>query len=716
MSTDKAYSTHTLLEEFKESSKLYKFYNHFNIEIDDSYDSYKQCNITTGTSNKNKCPTVKEITQEWKDKFNKITADGNNVTDRCYYLVLWIYDRIKGCDSNNYCISWYYGLLANFWDESKCCNRDKESVIKSDRESDKESDVESDIESDKEKVKSDSKSKGSDQYKQPCKDKFIKTFNLDVLKKKRELYDFLEYYDHITDTSSQIFKRNKEEYCDYINYIFKLYHKLEEEVGQRGLPPIYERELNLIRNKFSEDNELSLIKSKCRINDSIRESKKRMDSQNLSVGRYEKIVTRRTISPDYGMYDPRESEDVKTVLNELSSEIYEEFDKDIVTDAYNSTHCGNLNGDIQNICKKLARNLKELSTNNETKNENHKDRCTRLNFWIYDAISKKHNNIDQNLSDMKEFADILHADIKINNDLIKEDLIENSKPFFTKETETQNQNSGSDSNTEGKDKTQESTDNSEAKTLGKPTGKEGPTADTGTKLHTDDTEAQGSTKAKETVGSGGNSGTGGNTVKKYIPPPYKFVNYKELSKYNPCFFNYDCKISECREMKHLYEYFKAYDKIKGHIKCEDRKKDKYYTYLKYMSYLYNKHKYEEECCSWGATVCSDYFLECDEYYDPRKLISAIESNDQTECEKIKNSLIANKSEEISNIDPKDKNNMYIKYLTCSRATHSNFENEGLKCQQPEFNALRNNKFTAKLGAQLVKTTSNRQKKLVKTEN
>ncbi|KMZ96126.1 hypothetical protein PVNG_06429 [Plasmodium vivax North Korean] len=145
-------------------------------------------------------------------------------------------------------------------------------------------------------------------------------------------------------------------------------------------------------------------------------------------------------------------------------------------------------------------------------------------------------------------------------------------------------------------------------------------------------------------------------------------------------------------MKHLFEYFKNYDKIKGKFDCVKAKNDKYFKYFKYISFLYNKHK--ESCCSWGATVCSDYFLECDEYYDPNKLVSAIESHDHKECKKIKDSLTANKSEEVSTIDPKDENNMYIKYLTCSRATHSNFENEGLKCQQPEFNALRNNKFTA----------------------
>ncbi|KMZ86481.1 hypothetical protein PVBG_05348 [Plasmodium vivax Brazil I] len=615
------YSTHKFLENFKKYSKLYKFYSNFNIEINDSYDSYKNCNITTRTSNNNECPTVKEITQKWNDKFNEIIADGKDVTERCYYLVLWIYDRIKGCGKNNYyCISWYYGLLAKFWDESKCCNRDKESDKEGDNKVDK-----GDLESDKDKVKSASKSKGSDQYKQPCKDKFIKIFNLDVLNNKRDLYDFLEYYNHIKDKSSQIFKRNKEEYCDYINYIFKLYHKLEEEFGQRGLPHIYEKELIPFRNKFRNDNELSPIKSKCNIDDSIIESIRSFDATSSFAGKKKKVVARRAISPDYGIHDLRESEDIQNVLSELSSKIYNDLDEEVVTGAYNSTHCNNLDNNIKKICEKLARNLEKFSTNNEAKNENHKDRCTRLNFWIYDAISKKHNNIDQNLSDITEFANILHANIKINNDLIKEDFTKNSESLFPKKTITQKQDTQNDPNTEGEDNTQRSTDTGQAQTPEKNTGKPEPTVDTRITVHTDATEEPGSTGAKGTKGPGENSGTGGRTANKIIPDPYKIVNYKELSKYNPCVFNYDCTLSECREMKHLYEYFKAYDTIKGKIKCGDRKNDKYFKYIKYISFLYNKHK--EDCCSWGAEICPDYFLTCDKYYNPNKFVSAIESSD-----------------------------------------------------------------------------------------
>ncbi|SCA60540.1 VIR protein [Plasmodium vivax] len=566
-------------------------------------------------------------------------------------------------------VCWFYGLLENFWDESDCCN--KEKVY--------------------------GKDKGKDKY--ICKNKFIKTFNLDVLKYKRDSYDFFEYYDYIKNILSRRYQQNNEEYCDYINYIFKLYHKLEEEVGQRGLPHIYERELNLFRNKFGNDNELSSIKSKCNINNSIIESIKSMYSANLSAGSHEKIVTRHTVSPDYGLYDPKTSTDIKTVLSELSSKIYKNFNEEVSAGAYNSTHCGSLKGDIKNICKKLARNLEKLSTNNEAKNENNKDRCTRLNFWLYDAISKKRNNIDQNLSNITEFANILHANIKINNDLIKKDFIQNSESLFPKKTITQKQDTPNDPNIEGEGNTQKSTDTGQAQTPEENAGKEGPTVDARTKLHTSAMETPGSKRDKGTTvpgenpGNGGNTGTGANAVNKNIPPPYKFVNYKELSKYNPCVFNYDCTLSECREMKHLYEYFKAYDTIKGNIKCGNGKNDKYFKYIKYISFLYNKHK--EDCCSWGAEICPDYFLECEEYYNPNEIVTTIESGDIETCNKILEVPVPEKSKDVPSVDLNSGENMYIKYFTCSYVTDSKFEKKGLRCQQPGYSAHLNDRLSAR---------------------
>ncbi|SCA59683.1 VIR protein [Plasmodium vivax] len=173
-----------------------------------------------------------------------------------------------------------------------------------------------------------------------------------------------------------------------------------------------------------------------------------------------------------------------------------------------------------------------------------------------------------------------------------------------------------------------------------------------------------------------------------------FVKHHELSKHEPCYFNYDCTFSECREMKHLYEYFKTYDKIKGNIKCVKAENDKYFKYIKYISFLYNKHKNEKGCCSWGAEICPDYFLSCDEYYNPNKIVTAIESSDIETCNNIKNSSTPNVYAETSIIKPEDENNMYIKYFTCSYVTHPKFGKKGLRCQQPEYSSLRKNKFAA----------------------
>ncbi|KMZ87225.1 hypothetical protein PVBG_04010 [Plasmodium vivax Brazil I] len=180
------------------------------------------------------------------------------------------------------------------------------------------------------------------------------------------------------------------------------------------------------------------------------------------------------------------------------------------------------------------------------------------------------------------------------------------------------------------------------------------------------------------------------------PPqdPDMFVKNYDFSKYNPCFFNYNCRFSECREMKHLYEYFKDYKTIKEKINCYQGKNDKYFKYLTYISSLYNKHKDEEGCCPWGANMCPNYFLKCDEAYDPRKLVEALESGNSTECSRIKKSAGDIKTEAKS-VEDKLRNSMYIKYMTCSYIPGSHFNKKGLICQQQSQRPHINNKFLSR---------------------
>ncbi|KMZ82436.1 hypothetical protein PVIIG_05838 [Plasmodium vivax India VII] len=345
----------------------------------------------------------------------------------------------------------------------------------------------------------------------------------------------------------------------------------------------------------------------------------------------------------FNIFIPQEN-----MINGLpSSNIYDELSKGASGSEYKGEHCDNLkfdNDQMKTICKNMENNIKKLPNNSKMNDLSHRDRCTYLNFWIYDEISKLYKNEDKNLTDITDVAKLIDANININMDLIKDDFKKNNDKLKQQTTIT--------------DQRAKSTNSTSPKT------------------------------------------------------PAKFVKHYELSKHEPCYFNYNCTFPGCREMKHLFEYFKNYDKIKGKFDCVKAKNDKYFKYFKYISFLYNKHK--ESCCSWGATVCSDYFLECDEYYDPNKLVSAIESSDTKACNNIKNSLIANKSEETSIINPEEENNMYIKYFTCSYINDSNFKNKGLRCYQPQFNALRRNKFAAKSGVLHVKLMSNKEKKLVKT--
>ncbi|GAB69512.1 CYIR protein [Plasmodium cynomolgi strain B] len=440
-----------------------------------------------------------------------------------------------------------------------------------------------------------------------CTRNFIECAAIEVLHNKKILYDFLEYYIYLNDEMAKIEENAKGEYCKYITYIFELYHKLYEEDRQWGLLHRYENELKLFSTTFTNENALSSLKSKCNIDNLLIKSLKDVKTTDMLEGNQ---LRRPAISDSHDNRFTNIKSEYENVIKELpSSKIYNDFDKKVSTDAYNSKHCGNLNVDkdqMKDICKNMERNIRTLPDNSQMNGLSHRDRCTYLNFWIYDEISKLYTNRDGNLTNITEVANLIDANIKINMDLIKDNF---------------NTNNNTD--------------------------------------------------------------------------PTKFVKYYDLSKYNTCFFNYDCTFSECREMKHLFEFFKNYDEINKKIDCEKRNKGKYYKYLKYISYLYNKHKYEEECCSGGAEICPDYFLSCDDYYDPNKLLSAIDSDDIPTCNKIKDPSLYNLSEETTTINPEEENNMYIKYFTCSYVTDPKFEKKRLRCQHPVFSAHLNDKLSAR---------------------
>ncbi|KMZ88884.1 hypothetical protein PVBG_06325, partial [Plasmodium vivax Brazil I] len=79
------------------------------------------------------------------------------------------------------------------------------------------------------------------------------------------------------------------------------------------------------------------------------------------------------------------------------------------------------------ICKKMENNIKKLPNNSKMNDLSHRDRCTYLNFWIYEEISKLRKNEDTKLTDITAVANLIDINIKINKDLIKDDFDVNYK-------------------------------------------------------------------------------------------------------------------------------------------------------------------------------------------------------------------------------------------------------------------------------------------------
>ncbi|EDL42296.1 variable surface protein Vir23-like [Plasmodium vivax] len=91
--------------------------------------------------------------------------------------------------------------------------------------------------------------------------KFVKSYDMKVLKNKKYLLDFLEYFDYIKTLimSNTIGEGNKKTYCDYIKYMIDLYKKMQKENGRKE----YCAELIDFENKFKGKDELDFMKTNC---------------------------------------------------------------------------------------------------------------------------------------------------------------------------------------------------------------------------------------------------------------------------------------------------------------------------------------------------------------------------------------------------------------------------------------------------------------------
>ncbi|KMZ92835.1 variable surface protein Vir12 [Plasmodium vivax Mauritania I] len=138
------------------------------------------------------------------------------------------------------------------------------------------------------------------------------------------------------------------------------------------------------------------------------------------------------------------------------------------------------------------------------------------------------------------------------------------------------------------------------------------------------------------------------------------------------------------ERRNLYDYFKNHHKIKKSDICKKEHKDLFKKYLISISETYKKYRGQEQCCHWGASFCPDYFLSCDDVYNPSRLLSILESNDEEACRKLGTDDSHGTATLTDSGNSTEKVDMYIKYLRCANVTDTRFNTTAIVCQQPGY--------------------------------
>ncbi|KMZ82863.1 variable surface protein Vir23 [Plasmodium vivax India VII] len=278
---------------------------------------------------------LKELLDNWDSTLSSLGMDENN-NKMCEYLNYWIHHKTKGNRHRSKIIKLFYYR----WDDlNNLKNNNKH-----------------------------------------CKHKYFNIGEKDFTRKK-DLYEFLEFYDSIKGKLENGRSPNNAEYCDYIKSNFeKYYYMVQEDKCKKS--SIYYDEKLLFRKKFEDDQEISFLKEKC--------GGKYLDLENVLKH-----------LPSYKTYEELNSkENVDKHCSDCMDILHLEFD-----------HPG-----INHFCRMLSKNLRELS---EMDSANSKDRCEYFTHWMNEEIWKKLSNSNSSTLNIPLVNILLNIGHTINNKLRK---------------------------------------------------------------------------------------------------------------------------------------------------------------------------------------------------------------------------------------------------------------------------------------------------------
>ncbi|SBT84873.1 PIR protein [Plasmodium ovale] len=351
-----------IFKEIPKNSVLLKFYEDFSIAIKNAYEKYEACIKENAKKERIINPPDSIVICRKNNKNvlslesfqNQFKSAPIQDTMLCDYLLYWMSDKIAECKYNTHRIIWLINLFGELWKSSNCCE----------------------------------KKQGTNDH--ICEKPFLIELDTNVLKNKKQLYQFIENYNYIKNTLKKENSERKKTYCKYVKYIFELYHLMYNE-DTENVQKKYNKELTLFRNNFENEEKLSELKTGCNypnlsVKLQIEENNGNLSSKNnfvrfipvthnLSNYVIETPDVMENIlgnTPSYKLYKEFESVEIDAKENQCSKKYFKE----------SSTY----QNDALIVCKKIIKNFDKLYEGKIiTKADN---RCLHYKNWVYSEIWK----------------------------------------------------------------------------------------------------------------------------------------------------------------------------------------------------------------------------------------------------------------------------------------------------------------------------------------
>ncbi|SCO75049.1 VIR protein [Plasmodium vivax] len=287
------------------------------------------------------CCNLEEIMKKWE----KICLGFSLSPINCnYYFIYWLYGKIKGTKCNNRVIYYLDSKLKSKW---KCIH------------------------------------KGN-----TCVNKYLYIEDINVLKNKKELYDFTEYYSAIKSILKTGNSSNKDTYCKYIDYIFDLYEKIHKDY-KALYSGYYDNDIERFKTKFNNvTDEINFLKDKCsQVQVDLVFDKTSNSIKKIKEGVFKDFVNEKF--PDL-KYVEKDHDFKDSTLHKFYSKLNQNYYGDISTSDTSVSVDDNyikkndeFNKIWNNIQKIKVEWEKEFAEYDELSSN---QKCEYFNYWLYDKL------------------------------------------------------------------------------------------------------------------------------------------------------------------------------------------------------------------------------------------------------------------------------------------------------------------------------------------